>query len=99
MGRRGPLTLAAETALPIGSAALPPSPTTPPLPLKFGAFYDGNGWNAALLSDSRSRTSVLGVYLHQVMRRRIQNPFERGDVVGIANYLDLGIEVRALEIA
>lgn len=28
------------------------------------------------------------------MRRKVQNPFERSDVVGIANYLDLGVEVR-----
>jgi hypothetical protein len=35
----------------------------------------------------------LGFYQHMALTRNVYNPLEKGDVVGITNYLDLGIQL------
>lgn len=57
-----------------------------------GKFSDG-GWDVSMLGSSRG-DYLLGVYTHHALTRRVVNPFEKEEVVGIANYVDIAGETR-----
>lgn len=42
---------------------------------------------------ARSTQLIASFYRHMVVQRRVKNPFEDGQVVGITNYIDLGLEL------
>ncbi|XP_010555965.1 PREDICTED: uncharacterized protein LOC104825337 isoform X2 [Tarenaya hassleriana] len=43
---------------------------------------------------ARSSQFVASFYQHVVVQRRVKNPFEENEVVGITNYIDLGFEIQ-----
>ncbi len=44
---------------------------------------------------TRGGDLVLSFVQHMAVRRRVKNPFEEGTVVGITNYIDLGLRLAA----
>ncbi|KAK4272099.1 hypothetical protein QN277_020698 [Acacia crassicarpa] len=42
----------------------------------------------------RSSQFIASFYQHMVVQRRVKNPFEQEDVVGITNYIDFGFELQ-----
>jgi hypothetical protein len=38
---------------------------------------------------------IASFYQHVVVQRRVQNPFEENQVVGITNYIDFGFELQS----
>lgn len=57
-------------------------------------FGGASGFTAAL--ELREGSSLaLSLYQHLVLQRGVKNPFEDGNVLGIVNYLDLGLTVAA----
>uniref|UniRef100_A0A1J3CEI4 Uncharacterized protein n=1 Tax=Noccaea caerulescens TaxID=107243 RepID=A0A1J3CEI4_NOCCA len=43
---------------------------------------------------ARSSQFIASFYQHVVVQRRVKNPFEENEVVGITNYIDLGFELQ-----
>ncbi|KAF3489623.1 hypothetical protein F2Q69_00056041 [Brassica cretica] len=43
---------------------------------------------------ARSSQFIASFYQHVVVQRRVKNPFEEDEVVGITNYIDLGFELQ-----
>lgn len=83
----------------MGSYGLFYSPSAPlsPANLKYGratalhptlpSYELGLQWN-------RNGQEMIASYFHHlVVRRKVKNPFERANVVGIHNYLDVGLEM------
>ncbi|KAG7632841.1 hypothetical protein ISN44_As03g029340 [Arabidopsis suecica] len=44
---------------------------------------------------ARSSQFIASFYQHVVVQRRVQNPFEENQVVGITNYIDFGFELQS----
>lgn len=57
-------------------------------------FGGASGFTAALELREGSALA-LSLYQHLVLQRGVKNPFEDGNVLGIVNYLDLGLTVAA----
>lgn len=49
----------------------------------------------AILEVHRGGDLVVSFVQHMAVRRRVKNPFEDADVVGITNYIDLGLRLAA----
>jgi hypothetical protein len=49
----------------------------------------------AILEVQRGGDLVVSFIQHMAVRRRVKNPFEQADVVGITNYIDLGLRLAA----
>lgn len=49
----------------------------------------------SILEVTRGGDLVLSFVQHMAVRRRVKNPFEEGTVVGITNYIDLGLRLAA----
>lgn len=63
-----------------------------PLPLCLTSFVRAAH---ALLQLTRGGDLVVSFVQHMAVRRRVKNPFEDADVVGITNYIDLGLRLAA----
>ena len=59
---------------------------SPAAPFGVGGFTAG-------LEVRRGREVVVSVCQHLALRRGVKNPLEKGDVLGIVNYVDLGLQV------
>ena len=53
----------------------------------------GRGQFTAALEVQESQRLVMSFLHHMALQRLCRNPFEKGEVAGITNYLDIGLQV------
>ena len=53
----------------------------------------GRGQFTAALEVVESERLVMSFLHHMALQRQCRNPFEKGDIAGITNYLDVGLQV------
>uniref|UniRef100_A0ACD5TZA4 Uncharacterized protein n=1 Tax=Avena sativa TaxID=4498 RepID=A0ACD5TZA4_AVESA len=97
VGRKGSLTAGAQYKPLSGNKN--PMPYTDPKNWNYAISY-GVGSTSPLspsficsLELARNTQLTASFYQHLVVQRRVKNPFEDDQVVGITNYIDLGLEL------
>ncbi len=55
--------------------------------------HAGRGQFTAALEVQESQRLVMSFLHHMALQRLCRNPFEKGEVAGITNYLDIGLQV------
>ena len=53
----------------------------------------GRGQFTAALEVVEAERLVMSFLHHMALQRQCRNPFEKGDIAGITNYLDVGLQV------
>ncbi len=60
------------------------------------AVCAGRGQFTAALEVQESERLVMSFLHHMALQRLVRNPFEKSEVAGITNYLDIGLQVSDL---